>query len=76
MSLDDYYLDRDKIAPGPDGKLDLEHINTIDTELFGRHLQALLRGEEVEIPSFNFKTGSREWGGICCGEAESASAQG
>lgn len=30
MSLDDYYIDRDKIAPGPDGKLDLEHINTID----------------------------------------------
>ena len=34
MSLDDYYIDRDKIAPGPDGKLDLEHINTIDTDLF------------------------------------------
>ena len=63
MSLDDYYLDRDKIAPGPDGKLDLEHINTIDTELFSRHLDALLRGEEVELPSFNFKTGSREWKG-------------
>ena len=35
MSLDDYYVDRDKITPGPDGKVDLEHINTIDTELFG-----------------------------------------
>jgi len=61
MSLDDYYLDRDKIAPGPDGKVDLEHINTIDTELFGQHLAALLRGEEVEIPSFNFKLGKRVW---------------
>ena len=61
MSLDDYYVDRDKIAPGPDGKLDLEHINTIDTDLFGKHLSALLAGEEVELPSFNFKMGRREW---------------
>ncbi len=63
MSLDDYYIDRDKIAPGPDGKLDLEHINTIDTELFGAHLAALLAGEEIELPSFNFKAGKREWNG-------------
>ncbi len=63
MSLDDYYIDRDKIAPGPDGKLDLEHINTIDTELFGQHLERLLSGEEVELPRFNFKTGKREWAG-------------
>ena len=63
MSLDDYYLDRDKIAPGPDGKVDLEHINTIDTALFGQHLAALFRGEEVQIPYFNFKTGKREWRG-------------
>ncbi len=61
MSLDDYYLDRHLIAPGPDGKLDLEHINTIDTKLFQQHLSQLLRGQEVELPSFNFKTGCREW---------------
>ncbi len=63
MSLDDYYGDRDKIAPGPDGKLDLEHINTIDTDLFRQHLALLLQGQEVEIPTFNFKTGKREWVG-------------
>ena len=63
MSLDDYYIDRDKIAPGPDGKIDLEHINTIDTQLFRTHLSALLRGETVELPSFNFKEGRREWHG-------------
>ena len=63
MSLDDYYIDREKIAPGPDGKLDLEHINTIDTGLFGRQMVQLLNGEEVELPSFNFKTGKREWRG-------------
>ena len=63
MSLDDYYLDRDLIAPGPDGKIDYEHINTIDTKLFGKHLGALLAGEEIELPSFNFTTGKREWTG-------------
>ena len=63
MSLDDYYIDREKILPGPDGKVDLEHINTIDTELFGQHLAALLAGEEVEIPIFNFKLGKRQWVG-------------
>ena len=61
MSLDDYYIDRDKIAPGPDGKLDLEHINTLDTDLFRQDMAKLLAGEEVELPSFNFKKGRREW---------------
>ena len=61
MSLDDYYIDRDKCPMGPDGKVDLEHINTIDTRLFGKHLQQLLGGETVQIPCFNFKTGRREW---------------
>ena len=63
MSMDDYYVDRDKIAPGPDGKVDLEHINTLDTDLFGQHLATLLAGGEVELPTFNFKTGKREWNG-------------
>ena len=63
MSLDDYYIDRDKLTAGPDGEIDLEHINTIDTELFGQHLCELFDGKEVEIPSFNFKLGKREWHG-------------
>ena len=63
MGLDDYYIDRDKILPGPDGKLDLEHINTIDVELFRTQMAELLSGKEVELPVFNFKTGRREWRG-------------
>ena len=63
ISLDDYYIDRDQIQPGPDGKLDLEHINTIDTDLFREHIESLLCGNEVELPTFNFKTGHREWHG-------------
>ncbi|MBE6918043.1 MAG: nucleoside kinase [Ruminococcaceae bacterium] len=61
MSLDDYYIDRDKIDPEPDGTIDFEHIRTIDTQLFGEHLRRLLAGEKVQIPSFNFCTGMREW---------------
>ena len=63
MGLDDYYIDRDRIAPGPDGKLDLEHIDTIDTALFRQQLSMLLSGETVELPRFNFVTGKREWSG-------------
>ena len=63
MSLDDYYIDRDKLTPEPDGSIDLEHINTIDTELFGIHLKELFEGKEVELPTFNFKKGKREWCG-------------
>ena len=61
MSLDDYYIDRDKIAPGPDGKLDLEHINTIDVDLFRQDMGKLLAGEEVELPTFSFLKGKRIW---------------
>lgn len=63
MSLDDYYIDRDKIQPGSDGKLDLEHLNTIDVERFRMDMEMLLKGERVELPSFNFLTGKREWHG-------------
>lgn len=63
MSLDDYYIDRDLIQPGADGKLDLEHINTIDTTLFRQHIKMLFDGEEVELPTYNFLTGKREWHG-------------
>ncbi len=61
LSLDDYYIDRDKILPGPDGKLDLEHIDTIDTALFSKHLAMLLQGKTVQVPTFDFKQGKRVW---------------
>jgi len=63
MGMDDYFMDRDKVPVGPDGKCDLEHINIVDTALFGEHLRRLLMGESVELPKFNFLTGKREWSG-------------
>lgn len=63
ISLDDYYIDRERIIPDADGTLDLEHINTIDAELFREHMEKLLAGWKVCLPSFNFVTGKREWHG-------------
>ncbi len=63
ISLDDYYLDRDRIPLAEDGSVDLEHINTLDLALFRKHLKELLNGETVELPHFNFKRGMREWKG-------------
>ncbi len=59
ISMDDYYLDRDKIKPGPDGKLDLEDINTLDIDLFNQHMFALINGEEVDMPRFDFNIAKR-----------------
>lgn len=59
LSLDDYYIDRDKILPDENGEVDLENINTLDIPRFKADLAALVRGEEVEVPEFDFKTGRR-----------------
>ena len=61
VSLDNYYVDREKIIKDSDGKVDFENINTIDTVLFEKHLHALLSGEAVQLPSFDFLTGKRVW---------------
>ena len=61
MSLDNYYIDRDKILPGPDGTVDLEHINTLDTEMFRKNIACLLAGNATALPSFDFTTGRRVW---------------
>ena len=54
VSLDDYYLNRDQLKPGLDGKIDLEDIATLDIAQFQDDLTRLLKGEEVEIPKFDF----------------------
>ena len=59
ISIDDYYVDRDKLTRDENGKLDFEHLNAIDIELFDKHLVALINGEEVQMPSFDFTQGKR-----------------
>ena len=59
VSLDNYYLNRDQLKPGPDGKIDLEDIATLDIPQFQDDLTRLLKGEEVELPLFDFVTQHR-----------------
>ena len=54
VSLDNYYLNRELLKPGPDGKIDLEDIATLDIPQFQEDLSRLLRGEEIELPVFDF----------------------
>ncbi|MGG5461911.1 nucleoside kinase [Clostridium sp. B9] len=61
ISLDDYFVNRTHTPIDEDGKPDFESINALDLKLFNENLQAILEGEEVEIPSYNFKKGEREW---------------
>src|SRR5574341_1554353 len=62
LELDNYFLDRDKTPLDQDGKPDFESIDALDLPLLAEHLQRLIRGEEVQFPRYNFKTGTREEG--------------
>ena len=61
ISLDDYFLDREQTPKNENGDYDFESLYALDIELFNQHLLALLKGEKVEIPVYNFTTGCREW---------------
>lgn len=63
ISLDDYFLNRCQTPKNERGEYDFEALEALDLKLFNEHMAALLRGESVEIPSYNFSTGSREWKG-------------
>lgn len=59
LSLDDFYLNRDDIPVLPDGTRDFETVYALDLDCFGETVNALLRGETVKTPIFDFVTGSR-----------------
>ncbi len=63
ISLDDYFVDREKTPKDEKGEYDFESIYALDLKLFNEHLERLLKGEEIELPTFNFKLGRREWNG-------------
>lgn len=62
LSLDNYYLTHDKTPLDEFGELDFESLYALDLPLFNEQLQAMLRGEEVQTPRFNFETEKRELG--------------
>lgn len=63
LSLDDYYVDREFCPKNPDGSFDFECLESLDVEQFNQDMSRLLCGEAVDMPSFNFKTGKREYRG-------------
>jgi uridine kinase len=63
VSLDDYFVDREHTPRDEKGDYDYESLYALDLDFFNAQLQALLRGEEVELPRFNFATGRREFRG-------------
>lgn len=60
ISIDNYFLDRDKTPRLPDGSYDFESLNSINVELFNKNLKDLLDGKEVTLPVYNFITGKSE----------------
>ena len=63
IELDNYFVDREHTPKDENGEYDFESLYAMDLELLNSQLLALLAGEEVEIPRFDFKTGSRVAGG-------------
>lgn len=61
ISLDDYFIDRDKTPLDEYGEKDYESLYALDLQLFEEHVLRLMQGEEVELPAYNFVTGSREY---------------
>jgi uridine kinase len=64
LELDNYFLDRDKTPLGPDGKPDFETIEALNLPLLWEQLPRLIRGEEVQLPRYNFKEGKSEPGKV------------
>ena len=63
ISLDDYFVDRHLTPRDETGEYDYESLYSLDLELFNKHLCALIAGEEVELPTYNFEKGAREFRG-------------
>ncbi len=63
ISMDNYFLDREKTPKLANGELDTESLNCVDINLFNKQLMSLLDGEKVDLPTFNFVTGKREYNG-------------
>jgi uridine kinase len=59
ISLDDYFVDREKTPLDSNGEYDFEAIEAIDVEFFNKQLLQLLNGETIELPSFSFSLGKR-----------------
>ena len=57
IELDNYFVERERTPKDDDGQFDFEALGAMDLDLLGKHLNALLAGEEIEIPRYDFKQG-------------------
>ena len=64
ISLDNYFVDREHTPLDENGNYDFESLETVDIALFNQHLNALINGEAIEIPLFDFLKGKRKTAGI------------
>ena len=62
IAMDNYFVEREENPKDETGAYDFECLEAVDVELFNRHLQELLAGKEVVLPTFNFVTGHKEYG--------------
>ena len=63
IAVDNYFVERDETPKDEFGEFDFECLEAVDVKLFNEHMTALLKGEKVEIPDFNFKLGRKEYNG-------------
>ena len=63
ISVDNYFVERKDTPRDENGNYDFERLDAIDLKLFNEHLTKLLKGEEVQLPIFDFKTGTKSFTG-------------
>ena len=63
ISVDDYFVDRTRTPMDEEGQPDYEHIDTVDLALLNEHFGQLAAGQEIDLPSYNFETGTRVFRG-------------
>ncbi len=63
ISIDDFFVNREDTPKDANGEWDFEDIHAIDLPFFQEKLNALLRGEEIELPTFDFESGTRKFKG-------------
>jgi len=63
ISMDDFFVERDETPRDEQGNFDFEAFEALDLNLFNDIMDRLINGEEVELPTFNFALGKKEWKG-------------
>ena len=63
ISVDNYFVEREKTPKDEFGNYNFEALEAVDLKLLNEHLVKLLNGEEIEVPTFNFKKGKKEFTG-------------